>query len=579
MSAVRRRFTLVLSVALLVSVGILGLAQVKNPDVVTWATSWSADTMDPAGTYYAVGLSGAQCMYDSLVIYGEDGSFIPVLATAVPTVANGLISEDGLTYTFQIRDDVTFHNGDLMTPEDVEYSIERTMVLDPPGGPVWCILTPLLGVSTTRADGELQVTYEQIDAAVEVDGLNVIFHLAKQYPPFLDVIAGTWCSVVNKDWVIAQGGWSGTGADWIDFNGIKKEESVLFNAVNGTGAFEFVRWEKGMELVMTRNDDYFRGAAQFVTAQIRSIPEWSTQKLLFQQGDIDFMAPPRDVLPQIEEMEDASIVNVLTPSVYGMVFNQAISETSEHIGSGQLDGNGIPGDFFTDVNVRKGFNCAFDWDALINEVHDGNARQLRGPIPEGVRYQNPDQEVYSLDLAKAESYLRASWGGEVWDNGFEFTVPYIEGYGDQLASIEILASNLRSINPKFVIHTQALLQSKYVPDQDRRVFPINMSQMDGDFLDPDNAAVGVFMEGTFGHGLDAGITGYAELVVRGRFEANPETRRQIYFLLQQLAYQDAIAIFTVQPTYAVAIQDTLHGWYAHPPQWPMVPYFYPVWKE
>jgi len=204
MSAVRRRFTLVLSVALLVSVGILGLAQVKNPDVVTWATSWSADTMDPAGTYYAVGLSGAQCMYDSLVIYGEDGSFIPVLATAVPTVANGLISEDGLTYTFQIRDDVTFHNGDLMTPEDVEYSIERTMVLDPPGGPVWCILTPLLGVSTTRADGELQVTYEQIDAAVEVDGLNVIFHLAKQYPPFLDVIAGTWCSVVNKDWVIAQ---------------------------------------------------------------------------------------------------------------------------------------------------------------------------------------------------------------------------------------------------------------------------------------------------------------------------------------------------------------------------------------
>jgi len=577
MSAMRR--TLCVVMVLIMAVGVLGLAEAKNPDVVTWATSWSADTMDPAGTYYAVGLSGAQCMYDSLVIYAEDGSFIPVLATDVPTQANGLISEDGLTYTFPIREGVTFHNGDVMTPEDVEYSIERAMVLDPPGGPVWCILTPLLGVSSTRADDALQVTFDQIDAAVEVDGQNVIFHLSNSYPPFMDVIAGTWCSIVNKDWVIAQGGWSGTAADWEDFNGIKKEESVLYNAVMGTGAFTFVRWEKGVELVMNRNDDYFREPAKYEQAMIRSIPEWSTQKLLFQQGDIDFMAPPRDVLAQVEEMDGISIVNVLTPSVYALVFNQDINTASEYTGSGELDGNGVPVDFFTDINVRKGFNYAFDWDALIDDVWAGNARQLRGPIPEGVRHQNPDQPVYGLDLEKAEAYLRAAWDGALWENGFKMTVPYIEGHGDQLASIEILASNLRSLNPRFIIETQALLHSKYVPEQDRRVFPINVSQMDGDFLDPDNAAVGVFMEGTHGHGLDASISGYTDLVVRGRFEANPETREQIYFLLQQLAYQDAIAIFTVQPTYAIAIRDWLNGWYAHPPQWPMVPYFYPVWKE
>lgn len=567
------------AVALVMVMGVGGWAQVKNPDVVTWATSWAADTMDPAGTYYAVGLSGAQSMYDSLIIYAEDGSFIPVLATAVPSQANGLISEDGLTYTFPIREDVRFHNGDLMTPEDVEYSIERAMVLDPPGGPVWCILTPLLGVSSTRADGARTVSFEQIDEAVEVCGNNIVFHLANSYPPFLDVIAGTWCSVVNKDWVVEQGGWSGEEADWTEFNGSKKEESVLFNAVMGTGAFEFVRWEKGKELVMERNDAYFREPPAFERAMIRSIPEWSTQKLLFQQGEIDFMAPPRDVLAQVEEMEGIDIVNVLTPSVYAMVFNQDISTASEYVGSGQLDGRGIPHDFFTDINVRKGFNYAFDWDTLIEDVWNGNARQLRGPIPEGVRHHNPEQAVYQLDLDKAETYLRAAWDGELWEQGFKFTIPYIEGYGDQLASIEILAQNLRTINPRFEIATQSLLHSKYVPDQDRRVFPINMSQMDGDFLDPDNAAVGVFMEGTHGHGLDASISGYEELVRRGRFEANPETREQIYFLLQQLAYQDAIAIFTVQPTYAVAMREWLKGWYAHPPQWPMVPYFYPLSKE
>lgn len=576
----KRSCALVVLAILVLCVGLLGWSQVRNPDVVTWATSWSADTMDPAGTYYAVGLSAAQCIYDSLVAYGDGGGFIPVLATAVPTQANGLISEDGRTYTFPIRAGVKFHNGDVMTPEDVEYSIERAMVLDPPGGPVWCVLTPLLGLSSTRGDGgSLQVTFEQIDAAVEVSGENVIFHLAQSYPPFLDVIAGTWCSVIDKDWVIARGGWSGTGADWVEHNGIKKQESVLFNAAMGTGPFKLVRWEKGVEVVMTRNDGYFRGPARFGQAVIRTIAEWSTQKLLFQQGDIDFMAPSSDVLAQVLEMDGISVAYVLTPSVYGLVFNQDINLTSEHVGSGTLDGNGIPVNFFKDINVRKGFCYAFDWDVLIAQVWSGNARQLHGPIPEGVLYQNPDQEVYSLDLERAETYLRAAWDGKVWEKGFKFAVPYIEGYGDQLASIEILATNLRAINPRFVITPVALMHSKYVPDQNQRVFPINMSQMDGDFMDPDNAAVGVFMEGTHSHGLNASITGYTDLVRLGRFEANPETRQQIYYLLQGLAFEDAIAIFTVQPTYAVAMRDSLHGWYPHPPQWPMVPYFYPLWKE
>ena len=59
---------------------------------------------------------------------------VPALATEVPTIDNGLISEDGLTYTFPIREGVMFHDGTELTAEDVKYSWDRVMTMDLPGG-------------------------------------------------------------------------------------------------------------------------------------------------------------------------------------------------------------------------------------------------------------------------------------------------------------------------------------------------------------------------------------------------------------------------------------------------------------
>src|SRR3546814_20295036 len=59
---------------------------------------------------------------------------IPALATEVPTLENGLISEDGLTYTFPIRQGVKFHDGSDLTAQDVKFSWDRVMTMDLPEG-------------------------------------------------------------------------------------------------------------------------------------------------------------------------------------------------------------------------------------------------------------------------------------------------------------------------------------------------------------------------------------------------------------------------------------------------------------
>src|SRR3989337_3368107 len=146
-------------------VGMTGIAQgqaVKNPDTLTIVRFGDPESLDPAYEYGAAsGEIVVWGLYESLIFFngGSTGTFVPMLATEVPSVANGGISRDGKTYTFKIRPNVKFHDGTTMTAEDVKYSLLRFMFMDRDGGPSWILLSTILGVETTRDDkGALDAT-------------------------------------------------------------------------------------------------------------------------------------------------------------------------------------------------------------------------------------------------------------------------------------------------------------------------------------------------------------------------------------------------------------------------------------
>src|SRR5438105_5389464 len=180
---------------------------VKNPDTFVTLRYGSPESLDPAYQYDTASYEVVYPnVYETLIGYNGSvlSTYVPRLSTAVPSLANHLISADGLTYTFPIREGVKFHDGTTMTPEDVRYSMLRFMLQDRDGGPSWLLLSPLVGKESTRDGDKIVVTYADAAKTVTVQGDNVVFHLAHPYAAFLSSVAA-WSVVMPQAWAAAHG--------------------------------------------------------------------------------------------------------------------------------------------------------------------------------------------------------------------------------------------------------------------------------------------------------------------------------------------------------------------------------------
>ena len=465
--------------------------EIKNPDSMIECTIGGPNTLDPAFEYDTASYEIIFNVNEGLLFYNRESytEFVPVLATDMPEV-----SDDLLTYTFHLREGIKFHEGGDLTPEDVAYTLWRGMIQDRSGGPQWVWLEPLTGQYAIEDIAEEmgdQAACEFIKTTVVPDNENwtVTFHLPKPFGAFLNIVASGWGVVLDKEWVIEQGGWDGDCATWRDYHDPEDIESELYGAMNGTGPYKFDHWTPGEELVLVRNDDYWQteplweggptGPASIERAVWKYMDEWGTRFAAFEAQDCDTVYVPRQYVSQIDplvkeqwdagDMSDPSKMTILNengiardfinlPSVDAadMFMNQNVDVEggNPYLGSGELGAGsqgGIPPDFFSDIHVRKAFNYCFDWDTFIEEAYLGEAIQRRGPVIAGHIGYTPDSEVFSLDLAKCEEEFKLAWDGAVWDTGFYVLLLYNSGNDQRRTAAEILEANIESINDKFSI--------------------------------------------------------------------------------------------------------------------------------
>src|SRR5438552_8052450 len=217
-------------------------------------------TLDPAIGYDWQNWSVIKSIFDGLMDYK------PGTTQLEPDLAESYtISNDGLTYTFKLRDGVKFHNGRAMTPADVKYSLERAVnpATQSPGGGYFSAIEgydALAGGKATELSG-IRI----------IDNKTISFTLTRPDATFLHLMAINFGYVVPKEEV------EKAGSDW-------GKKPV------GTGAFKFVEWVPGQHIVLERNKDYHRQGVPYLDKLTFEFGQDPTVAVLrLKNGEVDIV--------------------------------------------------------------------------------------------------------------------------------------------------------------------------------------------------------------------------------------------------------------------------------------------------
>lgn len=633
----------------------------KDPTTLVVAESEvGIDTLDPALAYDTASGEIIQNVYETLVFYDGDATdkFLPMLASEMPS-----LSADGTTYTFKIRPDVKFHNGDVMTPSDVAYSFQRGLLQGGTSSPQWLLSEPFFGVGMDDVsllvdpEGNLYDDREALSAAdpatlvaacEQVKGMivaddaagTVTMTLKQAWGPFLPTIAQSWGAVMDQKWVVENKGWDGSCDTWQNFYAMASADDPLSLIANGTGAFTLDKFANGEEVDLVRNPNYWREPAKLERVIFKQVPEWGTRFAMMQAGDADLATVPSANRSQMDELVGIYSVFDTASNTYGpeqevcgydgtalaaakftpcaageagnggqfrlrigrpalsmdvLLPNWNIATSADspnpYIGSGKLDGNGIPADFFSDIHIRKAFAYCFDWDTLINDVFSGEAVQSFQLPLAGMPGYFPDTPHYTFDADKCAAEFKLADvdhdgiaagddpEGDVWTTGFRVQMAYNQGNSTRQTIAEILSGNLATVNELFLVETLGLPWPAYLRSQRAKQLPFLTGGWQEDIHDPHNWYQ-PYTTGAYGgrQSLPADVTAqFRDIMARGVSETDPAKRAEIYKEANTLYYDLAISVPLEVTTGHGFSQRWLQGVVLNPIF--SGNYYYPMFKE
>jgi peptide/nickel transport system substrate-binding protein len=435
-------------------------------------------------------------------------------------------------------------------------------------------------------------------------------------------------ATVDKEWMIENGAWDDDCATWVQWHDPAAEDTILFNAANGTGPYMLDHWTPGEELVLVANENYWRadddpiweggpaGVPQIKRVVIKNIDEWGTRLAMFEAGDADYIYVPSQYRPQLEpyyktvcdaadNCEEANADGyilayrnlpqvAMTPAQFNWQIN--VEGGNQFVGSGELDGNGIPPDFFGDLHVRKAFNYCFDFDTMIADALNGEGIQAQGPIIAGMMgYREGEAPLYSYDLAKCEEEFKLADvdkdgvpAGEdeddVWQMGFYMQMAYNTGNDTRRLASEILKAGLEEVNPNFQVAVVGMPWPVLLNTRRAQKLPVYVGGWLEDFHDPHNW-VHPFLhsQGAYGRVINMPEEVAAEfdaLIEEAAALTTVEERRPIYEQIQLKSQEDAVVIWMYQAVGRVHLQPWIHNFYYNPAySAPEHSYIYALSKE
>ncbi|MBB5234567.1 ABC transporter substrate-binding protein [Deinococcus budaensis] len=544
--------------ALLSSLLLVGSAFAAAPrDTLVVQQAADVPTLDPTATYDTASGAIVENIYETLVTY--KGASIRELEPLLAT--KWAISNGGRTYTFDLRKNVKFHSGNTMTCRDAEYSIERNLVTNSAESGNWFIAESLLGTGANAKDDKT-ITWARIDRAVECNNAGqLVFTLPKVDPAFLAKMAYPGQSIVDSKHAIAQGEWKGTSADWANWVGKDLQGSNLSKQPSGTGAYKLVRRDANA-ILLQAHDAYWGKKPAIRNVVIQKVPELAARQQAFLRGDADLIETGgrANIEAQLKGKPGVVVLDNLPNTTATAVFMNENIKDPARLGSGKLDGRGIPANFFSDVNVRRGMAYAFNYAQYIKDVQNGKGKQRTMLLPDTFPGYDAEVKTYTYNPKQAEAYFKRAWGGNVWKNGFTLNVAYRAGSVPAQTAMEILKRNVEALNPKFRVNIQAKEWSAMLNDSKAGKEPMIIIGWAPDYADADNFMYTFYSSNGYyfprNNWKDASVDKWLE---QARATTNQATRDRLYSLVGQRAYEQAPFVLVPAGVFVTAHRDNLVG--------------------
>ena len=266
----------------------------------------------------------------------------------------------------------------------------------------------------------------------------------------------------------------------------------------------------------------------------------------------------------------------------GLFFSYDINPVANsNLGSGKLDGQGIPANFFSDKDVRKGFAYSVDPAAYVRDIQRGKGRPASSFIPPSLPGYRSGKPKYEFNPQKAREHFQRAWAGKVWEQGFRFSIVYNAGSAPAQAICQMIKKNVEALNPKFQIDLRVLQWSSFLEHKQQHKLPLFTGAWAADYPDAHNFAFPMLHSaGYYPTAQRFSNQAIDELIDKAVRELDEAKRGALYAKLHVL-WDEEVPSIVIAEGYRFRAQRTWVKGFAFKPTFPDMPYgsyYYDLYK-
>ncbi|MBD1380503.1 ABC transporter substrate-binding protein [Metabacillus arenae] len=484
----------------------------STKDTLVFGRGGDSTSLDPITTTEGEAFKVTENIFETLVQYGDqDTTLNPGLAEKWD------ISEDGLTYTFHLRQGVKFHDSTDFNAEAVVFNFERWMNGNENEFPYYTMFGGY--------KGEEGHVIKEVNA---VDEYTVEFVLTRPQAPFLKNLAMSPFGIASPSAV--------------EKHGDKFRENPV-----GTGPFKFVEWKQNDRIVLEKNEEYWlKDYPKLKQVIFRVIPENSARLNALTNGEIDLM----DGVNNSDEESIASNSKL-----------QIFERPSMNVGYLGFTVNREP---FDNKLVRQALSHAIDKQAIIDAFYGGKAEPAKNAMPPSIEGYNDEIEPYPYDLEKAKELLAEAG----YPDGFTmdlWAMPVARPYMPEGMKIaEVIQESFSQIGVKAEI--QSVDWATYLDKAAKGEFDAFLLGWTGDNGDADNFLYTLLDKDSIGSNNYSHFSNEElhKVLIEAQTETDQAKRNELYKQAQEIIHEEAPWVPLVHSTPLVAGSADIVNYLPHP---------------